>query len=131
MCASRGINYRLVEHGFISDAGDVATFNAKLDEIARMYLTIFGVSKEDILTEADYQAIAEHVWNFAQNGTLMRDRVQGTDEAANEARRQLTRTDDCSGRGMELNDHDHIKWMAAKQAEMDEKLDAVLARLGE
>ena len=115
--------------GFISDAGDVATFNSKIDEIARMYLTIFGVSKEDEVTDADIKRIAEAVWNFSQNGVLCRDRLQGTDEAANEARRQLTRTDDCSGRGMELNDHDHIKWMAAKQAEMDEKLDAVLAAL--
>ena len=131
VCASRGIDYRLVEHGFISDAGDVATFNGKLDEIARMYLTVFGITKEDIVTEQDYQAIAEHVWNFSQNGVLCRDRLQGTDEAACEARRQLTRTDDCSGRGMDLNLHDHVKWMAAKQAEMAEKLDAIIAKLGE
>ena len=83
----------------------------------------------DIVTEADYQAIAEHVWNFSQNGVLCRDRLQGTDEAANEARRQLTRTDDCSGRGMELNTHDHVKWLAAKQAEMDAKLDAIIEAL--
>ena len=95
---------------------------------AALHATITG---GDIVTEQDYQAIAEHVWNFEQNGVLCRDRLQGTDEAANEARRQLTRTDDCSGRDMDLNLHDHVKWMAAKQAEMDEKLDAVLARLGE
>lgn len=29
------------------------------------------------------QEIAEAVWNFNQNGTAMRDRVQGTDQAAN------------------------------------------------
>ena len=75
VCSNRGINYRLVEHGFISDAGDVATFNSKIDEIARMYLTIFGVSKEDILTEADYQAIAEHVWNFARRAVSSRART--------------------------------------------------------
>lgn len=131
VCASRGINYRLVEHGFISDAGDVATFNAKIDDIARTYLRVFEISEEDSVTDADIKRIAEAVWNFSQNGTLMRDRVQGTDEAACEARRQLTRTDDCSGRGMELCDHDHIKWLAAKQAEMDEKLDAIIAKLGE
>lgn len=83
----------------------------------------------DTVTEQDYQAIAEHVWNFEQNGVLCRDRLQGTDEAANEARRQLTRTDDCSGRGMELNLHDHVKWLAAKQAEMDAKLDAIIEAL--
>ena len=100
----------------------------------------------DIVTEQDYQAIAEHVWNFEQNGVLCRDRLQGTDEAANEARRQLTRTDDCSDRPdpQRLCLHDHVKWMAAKQRSMGEeqraqgerlesveaKLDALLARLG-
>ena len=43
VCASRGINYRLVENGFVSDAGDVSTFNAKMDEIARAYLAAFGI----------------------------------------------------------------------------------------
>lgn len=41
--AKRGINYRLVENGFISNAGDVATFNSKLDEIADAYLDAFGI----------------------------------------------------------------------------------------
>ena len=90
-----------------------------------------AITGGDIVTDADIKRIAEAVWNFSQNGVLCRDRLQGTDEAANEARRQLTRTDDCSGRGMELNDHDHIKWMAAKQADMDAKLDAIIAKLGE
>ena len=85
---------------------------------------------EDV-TDTDIKMIAEAVWNFSQNGVLCRDRLQGTDEAACEARRQLTRTDDCSGRGMDLNLHDHVKWMAAKQAEMAEKLDAIIAKLGE
>lgn len=93
---------------------------------AELHATITG---GDTVTEQDYRAIAEHVWNFEQNGVLCRDRLQGTDEAANEARRQLTRTDDCSGRGMELNLHDHVKWLAAKQADMDAKLDAIIEAL--
>ena len=40
---ARGINYRLVENGFISNAGDVATFNARMDDVARLYLTVFGI----------------------------------------------------------------------------------------
>lgn len=39
----RGINYRLVENGFISDAGDVATFNANIGYLADRYLAIFGI----------------------------------------------------------------------------------------
>lgn len=43
---------------------------------------------------------------------------------------QVTSGYDPTGRDMNLNDHDHIKWIAAKQAKMDEKLDAILAMLG-
>ena len=113
VCASRGINYRLVEHGFISDAGDVATFNARIDEIARAYLTIFGISHE----------VPE----------VPKEDADMTDEQAEMLRKvydQTFSTFDPSGRDVEMNDHDHIKWMAAKQAEMDEKLDAIIAKLG-
>ncbi len=41
--AARGVPYRLVENGFISDAGDVAVFNARIDDIARGYLAAFGI----------------------------------------------------------------------------------------
>lgn len=62
-----------------------------------------------------------------------------TDEQAKqlaEVYHQVTRTDDPSGRGVQSNDHDHIKWVAAKQAEMaerqtamDAKLDAIISAL--
>lgn len=113
VCASRGISYRLVEHGFISDEGDVATFNAKIDEIARMYLTIFGISHE--------------VPEVPKEDTDM------TDEQAEMLRKvydQTFSTFDPSGRDVEMNDHDHIKFIAAKQAKMDEKLDAIIEALG-
>lgn len=79
----------------------------------------------------DVNEIANAVWNFDQNGTLMRDRVQGTDEAANRCRQILERTDDPTGRGKNMTVHEHIKWMAAKQADMEEKLDKVLELLTE
>lgn len=41
--AARGFNYRLVENGFISNAGDVSTFNSRMDEIAKGYLQAFGI----------------------------------------------------------------------------------------
>lgn len=41
--AAMGYGYRLVEHGFISNASDVRTFNAKMDDIARAYLSAFGI----------------------------------------------------------------------------------------
>lgn len=41
--AARGLNYRLVENGFISNEGDLARFNERLDELARVYLEVFGI----------------------------------------------------------------------------------------
>lgn len=41
--AARGINYRLVENGFVTNSGDVETFNSRLDDIARAYLAAFGI----------------------------------------------------------------------------------------
>lgn len=42
----RGINYRLAENGFISNAGDVNTFNSRMDDIARAYLEAFEISAQ-------------------------------------------------------------------------------------
>ena len=114
VCASRGINYRLVEHGFISDAGDVSIFNARIDEIARAYLTIFGISHE--------------VPEVPKEDTDMTDE-QSAQLA--EVYRQVTRTDDCSGRGQQLNDHDHLKWLAAKVQDNGERLARIEEMLAE
>lgn len=42
--AARGINYRLLECGFITNAGDITTFNTKMDELARGILSAFRIS---------------------------------------------------------------------------------------
>lgn len=41
--ATKGYNYRLLECGFISNAGDVSIFNSKMDEIAKGILAAFGI----------------------------------------------------------------------------------------
>ena len=41
--ARRGINYRLVEVGFITSSTDLGIFNGRIDEIARAVLDAFGV----------------------------------------------------------------------------------------
>ena len=41
--ARRGINYRLVENGFIDSPVDRAYFNEHVDDIARVYLEVFGI----------------------------------------------------------------------------------------
>lgn len=42
--AYMGYPYRLVENGFISNGGDVKTFNSKIDELAKAYLSAFGIT---------------------------------------------------------------------------------------
>lgn len=41
--ATKGYGYRLMECGFISNTGDVQTFNSRMDEIARGILNAFGI----------------------------------------------------------------------------------------
>ena len=56
-----------------------------------------------------------------------------TDEQARqlaEVYHQVTRTDDPSGRGVQSNDHDHIKWIAAGQAKQNEVLSGIVDALG-
>lgn len=43
--ARRGINYRLVENGFIDSDVDLAYFNSHVDDIARVYLEVFGITE--------------------------------------------------------------------------------------
>lgn len=41
----------------------------------------------------------------------------------------MLRTDDPTGRGVQMTTHDHVKWMAAKQADMDDRLKRIEAML--
>ena len=50
--AIRGIPYRLVEHGFISNSQDRDYFLAHIDDIARTYLEVFGIMEVSSSTEA-------------------------------------------------------------------------------
>lgn len=51
--AARGINYRLVENGFITDVHDVETFNSRIDDIARAYLEAFGITSDGAAPSAN------------------------------------------------------------------------------
>lgn len=43
VCARRGINYRLVENGFVSNDADRSTFIEQMDDLARIYLDVFSI----------------------------------------------------------------------------------------
>ena len=44
--AARGLNYRLVEFGFITNAEDIVIFNNRMEDIARGVLMSFGIAPE-------------------------------------------------------------------------------------
>ena len=45
--AKRGINYRLTEVGFIDNAADRQIFDSRLDDIARVFLSAFGIPAKE------------------------------------------------------------------------------------
>lgn len=82
------------------------------------------------------EEVANAVWNFEQNGVKTRDRLQGTDEAANAARdysriaaEAITDTNDPTGRTSGLTMEDHLRYMAEKQAKMLEILERIANKL--
>lgn len=121
VAASVGQNYRLLECCFITNPDDISKFNDNLDAFALGILACFGVE-----TEGDGMQPAD-VWNYTYAGS------PNCFNALHWMYQEVMRKDDPSGRGMECTTHEHVKWIAAKQAEMherqnamDEKLDKLL-----
>lgn len=77
--------------GSQGNGGWVARRTRSLSVVRAIVRPDYDTDEEDEVNDQDKQDIAERVWNFMQNGTLTRDRLQGTDEAANAARAELFR----------------------------------------
>lgn len=108
ICANRGINYRLVENGFISDATDRNIFNSNIDKLAKIYLDVFGIkyeTEEPDMTDAQAKQLSE-------------------------VHHELTRTDDPSGRGVKMNLYTHEKHIAGAVQWNGKMIEAICAKLG-
>lgn len=66
-----------------------ARFGYSWAEFERLVQEKLNGKDNDMVSQDDINAIANAVWNFDQNGTLMRDRVQGTDEGVNDLRQHV------------------------------------------
>lgn len=70
--AAMGVNYRLIECGFISNDGDRSKFIDRMDELARGILAALGITaagaagEEDEVTDQDIEKIAQRVWGVQQ-----------------------------------------------------------------
>lgn len=88
-------------------------------------------SREDIVNDSDIQKIADKVsatvpkatWTFTIDGRQAQTRLK-------EASNQLTKTTDPTGRGKNLNDHDHIKWIAVAVQETNGEVEALNSKFG-
>lgn len=108
ICAKRGINYRLVENGFITDATDRAIFNSNIDTLAKIYLDVFGIKYEtEVLDMTDAQA-----------------------KQLAEIHHEVTRTDDPSGRGVKMNMYTHEKHIAGAVQWNAKMIEAICSKLG-
>ena len=116
--AARGYSYRLVECGFISNAGDLGRFNSEIDALAAGILAAFGIGEGG----AD-MATAEEVWRYTYGDS------DNCFNALHYASREILRRDDPTGRGYELTTHEHVKWIAAEQAAQKERLERIEAKL--
>ncbi|NMM98167.1 N-acetylmuramoyl-L-alanine amidase [Bifidobacterium olomucense] len=64
---------------------DLAVNGLPVDRIINRANQLLGnEGDDDMVTAQDINKIAEAVWNFNQNGTKCRDRLQGIDKAAND-----------------------------------------------
>lgn len=88
-----------------------------------------GKADDMSLSDSDIDRIADRVWRY------MLSSEDGDADAGNYMReirknsRELVRTDDPSGRGVAMNTHEHLKWIAAKQSEIFAKISDLVDEL--
>ena len=73
-----------------------------------------SISKEDI----------EKIWSFNINGVQARDRLHGTDMAANAAKNALLIPSDASGRNKMSNVPDRLAWLGRRMDELETQVDS-------
>lgn len=80
--------------------------------------------ERDEFDMATVDEVVEGVWNKAINGKSAQDRLYLCNVMDYS-------TDDPTGRGVGMNDHDHIKWIAAGQAAQNEVLENLEAKISD
>lgn len=71
VAANRGLDYRLVENGFISNNDDRTKFINNIDKIARIYLEVFGIMAVD--AKAGWIKDSKGWWYRLKDGSYPKD----------------------------------------------------------
>lgn len=119
--------------------------DAEIDQLhwlVQKLMSQFGVSASNVVRH--YDASRKHCPAYYVDNTAAWHELHSlitssyeeddmfTDEdraKLNETYNQVTRTDDITGRGYKLNDHDHIKWIAKGTSDTGAKADKILEAL--
>lgn len=72
------------------------------------------------LTDSDISRIWEYLWSGDNSGENCYNKLVNANMYAHMAFDQITRRDDPTGRGVEMSDHEHIKWLAKNQQDIIE-----------
>lgn len=70
-------------------------------------------------------------WAAYARGSKEDDMTPEQNEQLAEIYRQVTRTDDPSGREVLMNDHDHLKWVAAAVQEMNDNVKTLVKQMAD
>lgn len=90
--------------------------------------------KGDTVTDADIEKIAEKVADKVIMGTPidgnnLYNRILGIDNLTQGNYTELHRTDDPTGRGVDMKTHDHVKWVAKAVADLGTAIEEANAKL--
>ena len=90
--------------------------------------------KGDEVTDADIEKIAERVADKVIMGTPidgnnLYNRLLGIDNLTQGNYEELHRTDDPTGRGVDMKTHDHVKWVAKAVADLGTAVEETNAKL--
>lgn len=77
-----------------------------------------GAVTMDQLSDHDIARFWEYMWSGDMSGENCYTKLAMTYTYIQQVLRELTRTDDPTGRGAEMTTHDHVKWMAKGQQEL-------------
>lgn len=97
----------------------------RLEEIAERVNNLLNGDEFDMATLEDLRTVVREEVNENVLGNGL-----WSEDAMNRMYEEIMRDDDPTGRNVNLKNHDHIKWIAAKQADMDAKLDKIIEALG-
>lgn len=124
--AIRGLNYRLLEVCFISNAQDLQKFNREIDGVARAILAAFDIAEgDDIVTEDQMQRIAELAAEKVWSRILENPVTHATQSAAafltwgaantTTIKTEIMNVVDPTGMDLKETPLRRIPWMEAKQ----------------